>query len=351
MKKTLIATCAMAMACAAAQAAPSAQAETTQQTQALSRAQIRAATEELAATLERIYVFPEVGARYAARLRTKTDAGGYDALRDPTALASEIDADLRGVQADGHMRVRVTQPDRAGAHTAPSPTDAFGQGAWFSHGVAYLPIRSLPGDAASQTHMAELLTSYAGARALILDLRTCYGGAMPVMDVLLSRLYDTRTQLLTMDTRAGAAPELDAWLDSMPTAERVTAPEGLSRWRHWSIPATDAPSLANARVYVLTDHTVSACEHLALALKRTGRATLVGGRTTGAGHYGQSQFFGDGRFNVFVGVGRTYDPDTGQGWEGVGIEPNVAVPPQDALAYVLSALNVRAPQASSSTSQ
>lgn len=314
--------------------APLAQAETAIQasaaeTQAMSRRAIRTAVEDLAAMMERRYVLPEQGAAYARTLRADLRAGAYDG-KTQAELAAALQARLTSVHPDGHLRVNVINEEAPPERQAPSGDGAFGEGAWFRDGVAYLPIRVFPGDEESQAGMAALLDSYAGAQALILDLRTCYGGAMPVMDVLFSRLYATRTQLITMDFREGAAPEMEEWLAAMPSTTKDTSPAGLSRWQHWAVPAPGGATLANARVFVLTGRTISACEHAALALQRTGRATLIGERTFGAGNYGGMERFG-GDFEVWVSVGRSFNPDTGEGWEGTGLEPDMTTARAQAL--------------------
>ena len=43
---------------------------------------------------------------------------------------------------------------------------------------------------------------------------------------------------------------------------------------------------------------------------------------------------------MFLPVGRTYDPATGRDWEGVGIEPDVDVPADQALQAALADLGV-----------
>jgi C-terminal processing protease CtpA/Prc len=85
--------------------------------------------------------------------------------------------------------------------------------------------------------------------------------------------------------------------------------------------------------------TGSAGEHLALSLKRTGRATLIGESTAGAGHYGNVMRMGPS-YAAFVPVGRTFDPDTNEGWEGVGVKPNVEVPADKALDEALNLAGV-----------
>ena len=87
-------------------------------------------------------------------------------------------------------------------------------------------------------------------------------------------------------------------------------------------------------VYVLTGFTGSACEHLTMALKATGRATVIGGRTGGAGHYSTIVEL-PGDYSLMLPIGRTYDPRTGEGWEIVGIEPDIAVDPEMAEARAL----------------
>jgi C-terminal processing protease CtpA/Prc len=89
-------------------------------------------------------------------------------------------------------------------------------------------------------------------------------------------------------------------------------------------------------VFVLTSgFSASAAEHFVLALKHTGRATIVGRTTYGANHFGGDQDLGGG-FTAFIPVGRAYDPKTGKDWEGVGITPDIDVAPEEALIKALT---------------
>jgi C-terminal processing protease CtpA/Prc len=155
-----------------------------------------------------------------------------------------------------------------------------------------------------------------------------------------------------MDTRTSANPELERDFAGAPGVLRPEpAPAGITRFVHWAVPTTPVSDLADARVFVLTDFTASACEHLALALQSSGRGTLVGATTRGAGHFGGEQDFGDGRFQVWLPVGRTYVAATDWDWEGVGVAPDRAVAPADALNVVMAELGVAQSAASAEVSQ
>lgn len=312
-----------------------------QTAQILDRAGIAAAVEELAALMERNYVAPDVAAQYAARLRQRLATGAYDSLSDPAQLADVLETDLNGVHRDIHLRVDLAQTASGGpqrVRTAPG-AEAFGQDRWLADGVAYLRIDILPGEEAT-ARMAEILDRYENADTLILDLRTCRGGTLAVMDVLLSRLFAEPTEMMVMDTRPGANPGLEEAFDDSLTMRRENAAENVTRFVHTAIPSTPASSLSDVRLFVLTDRTASACEHLALGLKQSGRATLVGATTRGAGHYGGERVFADGGLQVWLPVGRSYVRATGQGWETVGIAPHRAVAPVEALNDVLRELGV-----------
>ena len=79
---------------------------------------------------------------------------------------------------------------------------------------------------------------------------------------------------------------------------------------------------------------------MTLALKRTHRATIIGETTAGAGHYGGQVEIGD-KFQAFIPVGRTFDPDTGKDWEGTGVAPDVAVSADKALDEALTLAGVK----------
>ena len=164
---------------------------------------------------------------------------------------------------------------------------------------------------------------------------------MAEMDAMLPLLYAQPATLIRMDSRADAERQ-GGPLDAEPTFVRREAPAAFVRRDHVVTPDAQEQRLRDAQVYYLTSkRTASAAEHLALALKRTKRGKLVGETTAGAGHYGGYVPVGE-RFAAFIPVGRTYDPDTNEGWEAKGVAPDVAVSAEQALERALELAGVPA---------
>lgn len=315
-----------------------ASAQVAAQGEALTREAIRAAARELAEIMEASYVFPDQADRYAAHLRQRAAAGAYDSMTDPAVLAATLQAELRAVHQDAHLRISpVGTTETAGRRIVRGggPSGEFAQAQWLSEGVAYLRINSLPGGEDVGARMSAILDPYENADTLIIDVRACPGGTLPAMDALFARLYAEPTFVMTMDTRTGANPQMERDFEGTPTLRRAAnAPRGITRFEHWAQPASPVSSLSDARVFVLTGRTGSACEHLSQALRETGRAILIGSNTGGAGHYGGARVFGGGRFEMFLPVGNSYAPGA-ESWEGVGVAPHIRVEPDQALAAAL----------------
>jgi C-terminal processing protease CtpA/Prc len=88
-------------------------------------------------------------------------------------------------------------------------------------------------------------------------------------------------------------------------------------------------------VFVLISaFTFSGGEEFCYNLKALGRATLVGETTRGGAHP-TDQFPITPTLEITVPVARSINPITGTNWEGTGVEPDVAVPADEArdVAY------------------
>lgn len=307
----------------------------------LSPADRKAVVGEFAALLRGRYVDPDTGMRYAAALEQAAARGDYDGLVDPNAFAARLTQDLRTVSLDKHLRVSVGEIPARGRGSRAARTMPDLEARWAAEGIAYLAINASPGDPAVAAEAERLLLAHANARALIIDLRQNSGGAATIMDALFPYLFGKPTPLVLMDTRAAVEAELGA-PDPEPSVRRVASPAGVVRREHAAVPHATERRFFDIPVYVLTSgKTASVAEHMTLALKRTKRATIIGETTSGAGHYGHFVKVGS-RFVAFVPFGRTFDPDTGRGWEATGVAPDVAVPADRALETALGLAGVSA---------
>ena len=289
------------------------------------------------------YVFPEIGERYAQALRARAEAGHYDGLAGK-ALADRLLADLEGTHPDAHLNVI---PDPQAGNEGASGDGAGGldyvqrdapdmePARWLAPGIAYVRYNLFPSGPADIEATEGFLDEYAGAKTIIFDLRTHRGGALGEIDAIFGRLVTTPRHLLTMDTRRSLVEIM-----GMPPADdpRMRLVEGDPEFislQHWALPTAGKPRIG-ARIYLLTSRrTGSAAEHFALAMKVSGLGTLVGEPTLGANHFGGLEQVAGG-ISAFIPVGRTYDPATGQDWEGVGVAPDVEVAADDALETVLA---------------
>jgi hypothetical protein len=306
-----------------------------------------AVAETYAALLERDYVYPETGERYAAAIRAAIAAGRYAPLTGE-ALGTAIDADVSAVSPDGHLRVRV--PDGAAPATGGAapvrrpPRVPIEQAGWIAPGIAFIRFNVFPQDAAVTAAAAKFMADHADAKAIIFDIRTHGGGGMDQMDVIFPWLFAKETRLVTMATRASVDAQGDSPIAGIPSMRQVAGDAGMVTREHWATPNGDA-RLRDAKVYVLTSGaTGSAAEHFSLAMKHTGRGVLIGDPTAGANHFGRGEDLGGG-YTGFIPVGRTYDPATGKDWEGIGVLPDIAVAPAEALVRALTELGVDAAEA------
>ncbi len=305
-----------------------------------------AVAEKYAALLERDYVYPETGRRYAAAIRAGIKAGRYKALSGP-ALGEAIDADVNAVAPDGHLRLRAPEAARTPAAAAPGgaapvrrpPKVPVEQAGWIAPGIAFIRFNVFPQDAAVTAAAAKFMADHADSKAIIFDIRTHNGGGLDQMDVIFPWLFAEPTRLVTMATRASVDARGGSPIDGLASMRMAKGDEGMVAREHWATPCADK-RLRDAKVYVLTSGaSASAAEHFSLAMKHTGRGTLVGAPTAGANHFGTGEDLGGG-YGAFIPVGRTYDPGTGKDWEGEGVLPDIAVAPADALVRVLTDLGV-----------
>jgi hypothetical protein len=299
---------------------------------------------KLADALEENYVLPDAGKRYAAMLRANLAAGRYVNFADSGAFGERVTSDLQAVHRDAHLVLVAPRADRpageAQSSAPPTPPPALGKAGWIAPGVAYVDLRRYPSDKETLTKLEEFVTRHSGAKALILDTRNQFsGGWIGEADVLFRQLFDKPRDLVAIDIRKAVDDRIGG-LSTGPTVRKVDAPAGVVRYIHSVTPSPHA-GLLDANVYVLIGRTtVSSAEHIAFALKQSHRAILIGERTKGAGNVETDVPMPAG-YTAVIPFGRAYDPRTGKGWEGVGVQPDVRVPADQALEKALRLAGVK----------
>lgn len=313
---------------------------------AFDKADAAKAVSELATALEENFVFPDKGQAYAAMLRANLAAGKYAASPDRDAFAATVTADLQAVHKDGHVRLRTLSAEDSArqrrSNGGPPSASAVAKAGWIADGVAYIDLHGLPGNDATLVDVRKFLATHGAAKTLIIDVRHNGGGGLAEMNLLFAELFAKPTTLVTMDIRRAVEEKHGRIFgDNDPLLREVAGPATIVRREHLVTPAATAGPLRKAKVYLLTSKkTFSAAEHLALSLKRTHRAMLIGEATGGGAHFGGSVPMGSG-YVAFIPAGRTFDPDTGQSWEGTGVAPDLAVRADDALDVALKQAGVK----------
>ena len=193
---------------------------------AVYRTTARAVVESLAVQVETEYVFPDVAKKVAKGLRERAKKGRYDTIGQAKELSDTLNADLRALAHDLHLRLHfsnrplpATAPgqDSNGDHL-PDPAEVArvaAQARRMNHGfdkvqrlagnVGYMELRAFDGSPeAGQTAIAAL-EFLKNSDALIFDLRRNGGGDPNMIVLLLSHLYAaTIACTSTTSTSAGA---------------------------------------------------------------------------------------------------------------------------------------------------
>lgn len=297
----------------------------------------RAVALKLADELQTKFVIPEQGKAYAAMLRANAATGRYDG-GTRKQLADRLTDDLQATHKDGHLHVMLAPKDegpRGSGGGAPRNFPPLIQSAkWLAPGIAYIRFTAFMGTPEEVAAVTKFMAEHQSARTLIFDLRNHHGGGLAEMDVIFPYLFSKPTPLVKMEMARAIYDQFGSPFGEAKGLVFTKGPERVSAI-HSATPGAATP-LRNSKVYLLTSNaTASAAEHFSLAMKSTGRATLIGEATAGANHFGGPGPLND-HFAVWMPIGRTSDLKTGQDWEGAGVQPDLAVDPRQALVKALT---------------
>ncbi len=274
------------------------------------------------AHMERGYIFEDVAQKMAGAVRAHAKAGVYDAITSGADFAAVLTKHLQEVSKDKHLRIIYYPAGIAGAQPPMTEEDRISRMAAerrnnyglhrvdrLDGNVGYIELRGFSGSPEAGAVVAAAMNLLANTDALVFDLRRNGGGSPVTIGFISSYLFDKRVHLNDFYVRETGRRQ------SFHTSETV---EGRKYGE-------------TKPVYILTSNrTFSAAEEFTHNLKHLKRATIVGETTGGGAHPGGVRRITD-HFGIWLPTGRAINPITGTNWEGVGIAPDIAVDPLEAL--------------------
>lgn len=274
--------------------------------------------------LDSSYVMADIGARMARHLREGWKAGEWRDLTDPALFVQRLNEELHSVYDDSHLGMAILPPrdPQETEDVDPRDTEAFHERERRSN-YGFRKIELLPGNIGylqldqfadtgrgGETAVAAM-NFLANADALIIDLRRNGGGSASMIQLLTGYLLPEQEHLINWYVRAKN--------------------ETVQSWSQAYVPGRRMPDVP---VYILTSRrTFSAAEEFTFDMKNLERATVVGDTTGGGGNTVASHSFAFEGFQVGMraSYGAATDPRSGEGWEGVGVRPHIAVDSELAL--------------------
>ncbi len=284
--------------------------------------------ERIAEMVQKYYVFSEVAGKNAKYLKSRLNENAYAKIDDWEGFAEMLTNDLRHVNKDKHMRVKVRKAERVRMEKDDPVlaqlkqmerlrADNFGfkKVEMLENNVGYVDFRYFNGTAEARDVATSALRFLQNADAIMIDMRKNGGGSPSMVQFICSFFFGEKTHLNSLYWREGDQTREFWTLDSLP-GERMP----------------DTP------VFILTSaYTFSGAEEFSYNFQPRNRATLVGETTGGGANPGGTEAIND-MLSIFIPTGKAINPVTNTNWEGVGVTPDVNVPADSAfdVAYRLA---------------
>lgn len=291
----------------------------------LTKAAKEEAIDNLLKALVESYVFPEVAKKMETSYRDRQGKGEYDAVNDPAEFAKLLTEHAQAISHDKHLRIRYSKEkvEIPGPSRPPTPEE----------------IKQEEREMQWENGGFEKIERLNGNIGYV-DFR--FFGQHPVcfkaVDAAFGFLQNTDALIIDLRQNGGGSPTMVAYVCSYLFGEEPVHLNDLY-WRpsnetqqFWTTAHLPSPRYLDKPVYVLTSsRTFSGAEECTYNLKNLKRATIVGETTGGGAHPGGGRRLGD-HFVAFVPIGRAINPITKTNWEGTGVEPDIKVAADKALA-------------------
>jgi len=288
----------------------------------------KALIDSLKKRLEQYYVFPDKGKEMGQYLAKRWSSNSYDAISDYNVFLDTLFTDITKVHHDPHMRMGI-DPDYVKSikeeKTRPLPTKEkleAERALYRKYNYGFSRVEVLPGNIGymaltefaklneeSKTVVASAFEFIAYTDAVIIDLRNNNGTYPQMVQEVLSYFFDKPVHTgSTFDRQLGKTVD------------------------NYSLAKVKGKKIPNKKLYILiSQNTFSAPESFAYTMKNLKRGVVVGEVTAGAAH-GTKGFIVNDKVVIAIPYMRGIDPVTKTDWEGVGVQPDVAVKADKALA-------------------
>jgi hypothetical protein len=323
----------LTLAVAAPNAFPQPQA-LVQPTPVLDGVRRQAIIDEVAALLNKDYVFAETAKKMEEALRARLKTGDFDKLAAAPEFAQAVSRVLSEVSKDGHIGFAYN-PERAAnirrlegqseeearkvreQQIQRSRRDNFGfyKVERLAGGIGYLDFRYFASPEEAGPTAIAAMNFLANCDAIIIDLRQNGGGEPSQIQLICSYFFDEPTHLNDLYTRS-----------TDTTAQ------------FWTLPFVPGLKPSKADLYILTSkRTFSGAEEFTYNMKNLKRATIIG-ETTGGGAHPTTAKVVQTDYILRVPYARAVNPISKTNWEGTGVAPDIAVPADQAYdkAYSLA---------------
>lgn len=276
------------------------------------------------------YVFPDIARKIAPILREHLKSGNYDTATTQEAFASRLTEDLIKITGDYHFfvgvdpkwiadfRAKADPARKAGLRQEESQrleqtNFGFDEVSRLSGNIGYIRLSYFADPELAYETAAAAMRFVGNTDAVVIDLRYNNGGHLEMAQFIASYFFSSEKDQLLFDYNYNE------------DGKRVERGQ-------WIIPGVPGKRMVNKPLYILTGSTsFSSAEWFSYAMKKLGRATVIGERTSGGAHPVTRKPIND-TFLLQVPIGQIRDPVDHGDFEGVGVQPDVPSPSIRALA-------------------
>ena len=295
----------------------------------ISRDEKGAVIASLDSALNANYPFPDIARKIAPVLQERLKKGDYDSATTKAEFASKLTDDLLKVSGDLHFLVGVdakwiaefkakanpalkAKIRKEESSTLEETNFGFDEVARLKGNIGYIRFSYFADPELAYDTAASVMRFVGNTDAVIIDLRYNNGGHLEMAQFLASYFFSSEKDQLLFDYYYNE------------DGKRIQRGQ-------WVLPGLPGKRMVDKPVYILTGSTsFSSAEWFSYAMKKLGRATLIGERTAGGAHPVARKPLNDDFF-VQVPIGQIQDPVDHGDFEGAGVQPDIASPSIRAL--------------------